>query len=1048
MKDEIKSTEINVNKENIIPIADVKQESQCVLTLELYKDNVAFDITGQTVKLGAKTADGNVQLQESGFTINKNILTVDLKSSINSVVGLLEIDLTFTDSTGIMTTSSFYLNVIKKTLGKDNIIASNQLEAVKVLIEDLKTKGNNTIADIKKDYDSLKKVIIDNNVAANLQEQINVNKNRIEQLEDLTPVWQEHEGTGNITVNDSFDGVAKDLVVKGRTLRNLLNNKNIEFDSVNNRLAIRNSENKSLFANKTYTLFNLSNKTIRYTIDRISNNSYIRGVDVSANTISVVSLNEDEYISIIFGAAKDGWENSEDSKNHLKQSCVILEGSYNCNPFNSHFDSITSSGEQEDNKIKLKSVGKNLFNSTFEIGGITGNTGLNYDSSTHCRSGFIKVPKNSDITVSGLLINESMIFLYDSNKNYIRYLNKGDVSTYTISTDNVSYVRLRSRNLDNINNSLIMIEEGSVATNHEQYSSKLIEIPLPFEGGLKSLPNGISDEIYDNGKLIQKIEKRAYKHGGELLPNVITDKKNTIIELSKYKTYDINPFFLRTFNQTTHLYQENNVCGEISFEIAKDRNAIINGNIESISKLSEISDSHENFINKQKDKNQLITTDISDIKTTIEELTESDAIQNRKIFYVDETYIYIDKYSGSITSVGEKKDYTIALKKALENSRHGSKIILPNNIEIVLSDTIVIDKGVVIDFNNCLITCNKEGGMLFDLRFTGENNPRISLLNYVFVEQLKIPDKYIAINGSINTLLQGDFFLTKATHSQIHNYKGYGTKIIGEMRYYTSPRAVYMSSSSSDVHSFDIYVDVDITGQKGGVGIEVEGGTLDINGVIENCEQGGFYFNGIHNLNACKLQIHCEKNSNYDVKLGKDVVSSTVGSGQLTILNSCMIPSTAVQVSPILIGSNINLSIINSQGCFVKNISGTVTDCSVNVIGKGTYTEIDKTKNRSANIISYGTSKFNEIVISDVTIKDNLVQSVTDVLRFGVKGGMFQCKNDGGILPESPTTATVGGRWNSFKSVYAKELILFDTTGKPWKGTVNTSGTLSFVSAE
>ena len=338
--------------------------------------------------------------------------------------------------------------------------------------------------------------------------------------------------------------------------------------------------------------------------------------------------------------------------------------------------------------------------------------------------------------------------------------------------------------------------------------------------------------------------------------------------------------------------------------------------------------------------------------------------------------------------------------------------------------------------------------MLFDLRFTGENNPRISLLNYVFVEQLKIPDKYIAINGSINTLLQGDFFLTKATHSQIHNYKGYGTKIIGEMRYNTSPRAVYMSSSSSDVHSLDIYVDVDITGQKGGVGIEVEGGTLDINGVIENCEQGGFYFNGIHNLNACKLQIHCEKNSNYDVKLGKDVVSSTVGSGQLTILNSCMIPSTAVQVSPILIGSNINLSIINSQGCFVKNISGTVTDCSVNVIGKGTYTEIDKTKNRSANIISYGTSKFNEIVISDVTIKDNLVQSGTDVLRFGVKGGMFQCKNDGGILPESPTTATVGGRWNSFKSVYAKELILFDTTGKPWKGTVNTSGTLSFVSAE
>lgn len=263
MKDKIKSTEINVNKENIIPIADVKQESQCVLTLELYKDNVAFDITGQTVKLGAKTADGNVQSQESGFTINKNILTVDLKNSINSVVGLLEIDLTFTDSTGIMTTSSFYLNVIKKTLGKDNIIASNQLEAVKVLIEDLKTKGNNTIADIKKDYGSLKKVIIDNNAAANLQVQISENKqnitnntSEIEKLKNLQVQINENkqqlvENTNSVEniLQELLNCIKKDGSIPFETGQDkgIKIGENIDIVEVNNNIYIRNKSNPNDF---------------------------------------------------------------------------------------------------------------------------------------------------------------------------------------------------------------------------------------------------------------------------------------------------------------------------------------------------------------------------------------------------------------------------------------------------------------------------------------------------------------------------------------------------------------------------------------------------------------------------------------------------------------------------------------------------------------------------------------------------------------------------------------------------------------------------------
>lgn len=688
MKDEIKSTEINVNKENIIPIADVKQESQCVLTLELYKDNVAFDITGQTVKLGAKTADGNVQLQESGFTINKNILTVDLKSSINSVVGLLEIDLTFTDSTGIMTTSSFYLNVIKKTLGKDNIIASNQLEAVKVLIEDLKTKGNNTIADIKKDYDSLKKVIIDNNAAANLQVQINENKqqlventNRIEQLEDLTPVWQEHEGTGDITVNDSFGGVAKDLVVKGRTLKNLVNNgENI----INNTTSGKSfSTSIPMKPGSKYTVV-LNVKEIPKTNPR----AVLLRIHSNLGGSQYIQCNFDGTVALptVLPTPKTGilkfkitipsewesvgnmwamWDSSLTLGEQYKYDLMILEGNVEFN--GSYFDSITSVGEQEDNKIKLKSVGKNLFNSTFEIGGITGSTGLNYDSSTHCRSGFIKVPKNSDITVSGLLINESTIFLYDSNKNYIRYLNKGDVSTYTISTDNVSYVRLRSRNLDNINNSLIMIEEGSVATNYEQYRAKLIEIPLPFAKGLKSTLDGtIYDEInISKGEIVQRVSEEY-------------------TELPKENIYKIPKDYLRFFNGTTNILQENNITSILKFEYPLNKDAtIVSGLLINDILESEIKNNNNNIseLNTKltENKNDIdyldskITANTNNITTLNSKVTtNTNSINNLKTELAKHNIQTNPLWEGASFLEGGRE---LTLNKSLDNCRNGVVLV-------------------------------------------------------------------------------------------------------------------------------------------------------------------------------------------------------------------------------------------------------------------------------------------------------------------------------------------------------------------------------------
>ena len=91
MKNESIRKTINVDKPNYAPLFEFKELDNAVIRLSLFKDSVEFDITGQTVKLGAKTSEG-LKEQSEGFTINKNNLDIDLKNSI-LVPGTVEIDL-------------------------------------------------------------------------------------------------------------------------------------------------------------------------------------------------------------------------------------------------------------------------------------------------------------------------------------------------------------------------------------------------------------------------------------------------------------------------------------------------------------------------------------------------------------------------------------------------------------------------------------------------------------------------------------------------------------------------------------------------------------------------------------------------------------------------------------------------------------------------------------------------------------------------------------------------------------------------------------------
>lgn len=196
---------INVDQPNRIPIWSFKQEDDGVLRLSLFKGSTLLDITGQTIKLGAKRPNNSIIELTDGFEINSNELDIILKNNILAIPGIVECDLEITDVVGKMTTASFYLTVTKKMTGEDNLDASNDISAINKIVAEVLAKGkeldsnikvvveeankkitaidtalNKKLNEMQEDYNSLQRIIINENQAANLQNQVNQTNAQLE----------------------------------------------------------------------------------------------------------------------------------------------------------------------------------------------------------------------------------------------------------------------------------------------------------------------------------------------------------------------------------------------------------------------------------------------------------------------------------------------------------------------------------------------------------------------------------------------------------------------------------------------------------------------------------------------------------------------------------------------------------------------------------------------------------------------------------------------------------------------------------------------------
>lgn len=243
---------LNIDKDSSSIVATFTQEDDAVMEFKLFKDGQEIVLKDQTISLGAERKDGAVIEQDDGFLIKENnVLNITLKKNIIQVVGVVKIQLYLKDKSGEMASNTFNIRVNKKLLGAENIEATNDIKSLNTLVLELKNNTNKLIdytkskADkllnglqetgdnlsstvkaktdkiiedtkaelnnIKKDYEGLKKVIIDENIGIKLQKDVTELQNGLKSNQSL-----EYSGS-SISADNTLEGRTEGMVIKGKT---------------------------------------------------------------------------------------------------------------------------------------------------------------------------------------------------------------------------------------------------------------------------------------------------------------------------------------------------------------------------------------------------------------------------------------------------------------------------------------------------------------------------------------------------------------------------------------------------------------------------------------------------------------------------------------------------------------------------------------------------------------------------------------------------------------------------------------------------------------
>lgn len=365
-----------------------------------------------------------------------------------------------------------------------------------------------------------------------LDERIDCEVDRLNKKIEVSMLQQEDKESHMI--ENTVEGMTTDMIVKGRTLQNVmpeLNKSNFNFNGETNLvdgffvIPFGVDVNASLIGvNRKKTILKPNTK---YTViaDILENNTGQK-LGMSSYGCSFVpsknSFDNSVGISMITGTTKDNfndveiktdflfciWGNGGDLSKKIKFKAMVLEGDWTNKPIPKYFESIKSFGQQED-KISILSSGKNRCDGTTLSAYITNAGKIQGDKDA--LSYIAKVFKSGDYSLNKTGGNRSWLGYFneypkigDTAKIYngdgkITIPDKGYIVAYVLSDKNVSSV------------SNVIISEGSTPSDYEDYKEDKKDIllqDLGFDEGLRGLSPTVYDELNDiKNVAIKRIEK-------------------------------------------------------------------------------------------------------------------------------------------------------------------------------------------------------------------------------------------------------------------------------------------------------------------------------------------------------------------------------------------------------------------------------------------------------------------------------------------------------------------------------------------------------------
>ena len=351
-----------------------------------------------------------------------------------------------------------------------------------------------------------------------LDERIDCEVDRLNKKIEVTMLQQEDKESH--TIEDTVDGMSTDMIVKGRTLINM-----VKLGSVSNVIGI--AYDTLAIYSYMYNLKNDTDYTIIFEIENKTDNNQVRislnngnkgqGFDVK-NGINIIKIrsNAEKNNKLMF------YYGGEYSGNGTVKNVILLEGDWTNKPITQYFDGIKSFGQQED-KISILSHGKNLFSDQISLtqGQLLDNNKLNSQTTKMGYTDFININEGSYVIT---LITESKyriekVYVYDYNK----IQTKSILNTKFSLENNERYIRISfttsdwgnpSTFNDVKNNFKIQLEEGLETTTYEspkEYKKDILLQDLGFDEGLRGLSPTVYDELNDTKNMaIKRIDKRVF----------------------------------------------------------------------------------------------------------------------------------------------------------------------------------------------------------------------------------------------------------------------------------------------------------------------------------------------------------------------------------------------------------------------------------------------------------------------------------------------------------------------------------------------------------